>query len=212
MYRRAVNFVLRILDSRVLSRLRAVFFLGTTGVAALLVGVGVLLAVLKTLTHVGAVPLVFIGLGLFVLLASGFQRARGLRNRARLAVSQAHSDSDDELKAAMRELSAQIYEMLADRGEDDPSRIPWWHGYPEGASEEEKNRIFQRSTDRTIRYTLTTMDRYRGRFEGQALALFDEAGLRGWANEGKRHYFEHPTNPLGVEEVARTLGAMGHHR
>ena len=60
------KLVLRILDSRLLSRLRALFFLGTTGLSIVLIIVGALLALVKLLTHVGPVPLVFIGLGLFV--------------------------------------------------------------------------------------------------------------------------------------------------
>jgi hypothetical protein len=83
--RHVPKWALRILDSRWLSRVRAVVFLGTVGVGAVVASVlvldGLLLALVKALTHVGAVPLVFIGLGLFVglsaLLADGAGRVRG---------------------------------------------------------------------------------------------------------------------------------------
>jgi hypothetical protein len=83
--RHVPRWALRILDSRLLSRVRALVFLGTVGVGAVVAVIlaldGLLLALVKGLTHVGVVPLVFIGLGLFVglsmLLAAVVARARG---------------------------------------------------------------------------------------------------------------------------------------
>jgi hypothetical protein len=63
--------VLQILDSRWLSRVRAIFFLGTTGTAAVLIVVGLALAALKALAGLGTLPLAFIGLGLLITLGNG---------------------------------------------------------------------------------------------------------------------------------------------
>ena len=76
MFQRAVRVALRILDNRLLSRLRALVFLGTWGLGAVLIVVGVLLAIVTALTHVGVVSVAFIGIGLFVLIASGATSAR----------------------------------------------------------------------------------------------------------------------------------------
>jgi hypothetical protein len=83
--------LLRILDSRWLSRVRALFFLGTTGFAGVLLVVGVLLALVQVVAHVGIVPLVFIGLGLFALLAGGVAEVR--RFLSRRANQPAHGEA-----------------------------------------------------------------------------------------------------------------------
>src|SRR6478752_4338752 len=75
--RSVAQAVFRFLDSRWLSRVRAVFWLVTVGIA--LLASGVVTAVIKALTELGPVPLGFIGLGLFVLLIAA---AVGLRRKA----------------------------------------------------------------------------------------------------------------------------------
>lgn len=79
--------VLRIVDSRLLSRVRALYFLGTTAAKAFasvaVVASGLLLAMVAALTHVGTVPLVFIGVGLVGLLWAAAAELRELWARYR---------------------------------------------------------------------------------------------------------------------------------
>jgi hypothetical protein len=99
--------------------------------------------------------------------------------------------TDAELKEQMRKLSTEIYEFLAERGEDAPE--------------------IGSNPERGLRHAGTTVSRYEIRFGGPALGLLQQAVSRGWAiSDVQRHIFEHPTNPLGVKEVARTLGELGH--
>lgn len=76
MLERTCSIALRILDNRWLSRVRALFWLGTTGVAVVLITAGLVVAAIGFLTRIGVVPLVFIGLGVFLLLAGGTSRLR----------------------------------------------------------------------------------------------------------------------------------------
>jgi hypothetical protein len=48
------------------------------------------------------------------------------------------------------------------------------------------------------------MREFDSAFSARALWLFDELSSRG-VLDGDRFIFEHPTNPLGVRDVAQTL-------
>jgi hypothetical protein len=117
---------------------------------------------------------------------------------------------DARLRERCRRLSDEIMQFLSDRRRDDPGSIPHWFGLSATATEEEKTRAFNDSTAKSMRYSTETISRYNERYLARSLALFDDLAERNLAPTANRMYFEHPTNPLGIEEVARTLGAIGH--
>lgn len=114
-----------------------------------------------------------------------------------------------DLRLACKEHSQAVYEFLGDRQRDDPGHVPHWHGLPHDAGEKEKHEAFQEHGEKLMRYSTETMTRYNQRFAARSLALFDRAAEFGWVGEKERFRFEHPTNPLGIEEIARTLGVIG---
>lgn len=64
--------------------------------------------------------------------------------------------------------------------------------------------------DARSRHSRMLMADYDQEFSAKALWLLDEAVRRGYAvGEGGRRRAEHPTNPLGIREVATTLGVLG---
>lgn len=71
------------------------------------------------------------------------------------------------------------------------------------------------SNERSSRHSTETMIRWNELYGVPALAAYDQliahgadAGASSW---GGRSLFEHPTNPLGIQEVGRTLGLMAAH-
>jgi hypothetical protein len=114
-----------------------------------------------------------------------------------------------ELSNRCRELASDIFEFIGDRKQSDPSNVPHWIGQAD-ASEEEKRDAFWQHNGRGMEFTNETMSRYNRRFMGRSLGLLDRAVALGWITDpGARFRFEHPTNPLGIEEVARTLATLG---
>ena len=75
MLERTCSIALRILDNRWLS-LCGRFLAWNDGVAVVLITAGLVVAAIGFLTRIGVVPLVFIGLGVFLLLAGGTSRLR----------------------------------------------------------------------------------------------------------------------------------------
>lgn len=107
------------------------------------------------------------------------------------------------------ELSRELLDFVADRAQDDPGRVPHWFGLPQDASEAERHRAFEMSTQALIAYSTETMSRYMVRFQARALKLFDDLKECNLVDSSQRHWFEHPTNPLGIQEVAKLLGVVG---
>lgn len=56
------------------------------------------------------------------------------------------------------------------------------------------------------------LERYRTDYQGEVLALLRRMDAKGKDMRRLITYAEHPTNPLGVEEIARELGALSHER
>jgi hypothetical protein len=117
--------------------------------------------------------------------------------------------ADADLRRRCRQLGQQIAFFAANRRNGDPSHVPHWQGLPENATEEQKNQAFNQSTQGIIQYMTETMNQYNVQFMGPALALFDELLARGWVTNDARWRFEYPTNPLGIDEVARTFQRIG---
>jgi hypothetical protein len=184
------KWVLRILDSRWLSRVRALFFLGTTGTAGLLIVVGAILAGLKALTDVGVVPLVFIGLGLLLLLARG-----GVWLRHRIATRRATQpepsterevpwrDDPAEVADGLARVRRGVQELIAERGLD-RSQVP-----------AQLLPAFDRDT--TARYYIRLRD--------DALGLFDRAVDLGVVTRSERAKVENPGNLNDVSLLLSTI-------
>ena len=117
-------------------------------------------------------------------------------------------EGDEELRRRCRELSVEIYQFMADRDRDDPAD-ELWHAQRRAATEEERDRLFERQSNQSSRHFHDTMHRYRERYETEALTLFDRAQERGWVQAGKRSWFETPTNTHGIYTVAQILGTIG---
>jgi hypothetical protein len=114
------------------------------------------------------------------------------------------------LRKRALQASEQIYAFLAESRQTDPTSEPWfWTPGWETFSEEEKNQAFHEHSAKLIRHARETMDRYNASFAAEALVLHAEFERRGVTDGSARFHFEHPTDPLGVEEVARELGVWG---
>ena len=59
---------------------------------------------------------------------------------------------------------------------------------------------------RSTRHSIERLNRYNADCAAEALALHDEFRRLGITDGKDRWRFEHPTNPLGLERVARDLG------
>lgn len=56
------------------------------------------------------------------------------------------------------------------------------------------------------------LDRYRTDYQPEVLALLRRREKKGLSDERLVFFAAHPTNPLGVEEIARELGVISHER
>lgn len=112
------------------------------------------------------------------------------------------------LKKRAESTSRSILELLAEYRETDPTRDPWWYGQPNwhNMSDEDRTRIFNEHGSKSSAHTTQYMSRYLVEYSAKAMALFEEFKSRDMTEDSHRHWFEHPTNPLGVEEVGRLLG------
>jgi hypothetical protein len=98
----------------------------------------------------------------------------------------------DQVRHDCRLISRHISEFVSDRRRDDPVM---------------SGRVGVQSI---VRHHTETVARYNERLASQALAIFDDAARMGLVLPTKRDLVEHPTNFLGIEEVAQILGAVGH--
>jgi hypothetical protein len=112
------------------------------------------------------------------------------------------------LRKRAERVSVDLLNLLAAYRANDPGRTPWWFSHPDWDSlpERERNRIFHEHSQRSSSHSTEFMNRYSVEFSTEALALFAEFRRRDLAAEEDRMWFEHPTNPLGVEKVAQSLG------
>lgn len=112
------------------------------------------------------------------------------------------------LKKRAEAASRAILELVAECRRTDPTRDPWWYGQPnwDNMSDEEKSRIFNEHGSKSSAHTTEYMSRYLIEHSAEAMALFEEFKERDMTDESQGWRFEHPTNPLGLEEVGRLLG------
>lgn len=103
---------------------------------------------------------------------------------------------DEQLRSRCRQLSAEIYQFMSDRDRDDRTHEMWYENTGAETEDEARKNWAREGIERDRHFT-TTMSRYRERFEGRALALFDAAEQRGWIASGERFRFENPTNTHG---------------
>lgn len=68
----------------------------------------------------------------------------------------------------------------------------------------------QQWMERMERHSAKLLADYTKRYSARALGVYDDAVRLGLIDGADRWTLEHPTNPLGVEEVARVLGRIGH--
>jgi hypothetical protein len=112
-----------------------------------------------------------------------------------------------ELRQKGAALSTRIFEMAGEARRTDLSRRAHWASPSwEGMSKEERDRLFWEQSERSIQHATDLMVRYNVECAAEALALHDEFHRLGVTDGKKRDWFERPTNPLGLEEVARLLG------
>lgn len=99
-----------------------------------------------------------------------------------------------------RELSASIATWIGDRRRTEPHF---------------SNEQWDASVERSMRHSTETMIHWNERYGVKALTAYDQLVAHGADTEtsrwGGRSVFEHPTNPLGIEEAGRTLGVMAAH-
>ena len=117
-----------------------------------------------------------------------------------LLVAQQARERQVSLQAWKREAartSQDIFQFLADRKRAEPS---WVQG---GGHEE-----WQRSSDEHLRHSFETMALFDQRFGARVLALHQTLRKNGLSDEDQEFRYRHPTNPLGIREVAQHLGEM----
>src|SRR4051812_6175835 len=112
--------LLRILDSRLLSRISNFKELLTLVGAAVLVATGLILAAIALATNVGAVPLLFMGLGLVVVLSIGARRVAVAWKRGRDAFAPDAPADAVALRYSngTRAIFSSVSEALAQAGHD----------------------------------------------------------------------------------------------
>jgi hypothetical protein len=110
-----------------------------------------------------------------------------------------------DLQAKCEQISADLFQFLADRAADD-NWVPHWEGLPRNASAKRKNEAFEKSIESRRKYHAETMNRYDVRFAAKALDTANRLMERDMLPSEERFWFEHPTSPLGIEHVAQGLG------
>ena len=99
-----------------------------------------------------------------------------------------------------RELSASIFSWVGERKRMDSGFYP------------HRQDTWEADTQRIMRQSDEGMIRWNELYAVRALTAYDRLVAHGAVNSegsfGGRHTFEHPTNRLGIEQIARTLGVM----
>jgi hypothetical protein len=104
---------------------------------------------------------------------------------------------DGDLRHLAERTSADLFEFLQDRASSEPS----YPDFGEAKAWADKQRDL-------YRHSQETMTRYDRKFGAQVLRAFDGFAEREMVDSLDRHQFEHPTNPLGIREVAQQLGVL----
>jgi len=60
-----------------------------------------------------------------------------------------------------------------------------------------------------IDYSTETMNLYNQQFASRVIHLTEQGIGFGYRDQELVRFYEHPTNQLGIEEVAKRLGALG---
>lgn len=120
-------------------------------------------------------------LGTYALLASLANWPLPFRRPARIRLADAATS-----------LASEIMVWCGDRQRDNPITRP-------------ESRF---DGDAHLRYSIDTVARWNERFALRALTLFDRMVREGVGDPADRFRIEHPTNPFGIEKVARILGVM----
>lgn len=113
-----------------------------------------------------------------------------------------------ELRRRCRELAQRLNDAIDDYKREQISGVLAGSSLGPKASERRRTEEWNRRNAESSQSSARLMGIYR-REQGQALRLYDEVIQRGWPQTTTRNTFELPTNPGGVEEVARTLATWG---
>lgn len=131
-------------------------------------------------------------------------------NEGQVAAQLSSADLQARTLAFVKEL--RDWRQAHERASRSQSLVSW---RSTGQTEEERERLWTLTTEQMMQESMRFMHEYESNFKGRALALRDELQARG-APKGERanHFYEHPTNPLGVgmltddlERMARALPA-----
>jgi hypothetical protein len=117
--------------------------------------------------------------------------------------------TNSELKSKALQVVLNIRSFLADIQKSDGQLVDQqMSGMRKAQSEEEKNRVWQAYTSRSIQQTLERNSHYDGHFKVDSILLRDEllSRLPKTARDERAYrMYEHPTNPIGMGEVADDL-------
>jgi hypothetical protein len=121
----------------------------------------------------------------------------------------AHRATNEHIRTRALNLVSEMRDFLQQRrAEDDTRMLTQQTEMRNASSEEERSAIWDRYTQPMIQASTAFMFEYSRRFKVQAIVLRDELlsrVLRPSPKHQRTSLYEHPTNPLGVEEVADDL-------
>ncbi|MGV9142041.1 MAG: hypothetical protein ACOC1X_03795 [Promethearchaeota archaeon] len=107
-----------------------------------------------------------------------------------LELSEVSELSDKELKMETKKLFKNIYLFLREREANEPEiDFDNW----------------EESTKRQIVYSRETMNLYKSNFHFEVISIREEYAKRNVTSETLDTYYRHPTNPIGIEQVAYGL-------
>jgi hypothetical protein len=115
-------------------------------------------------------------------------------------------DPGSPTKEELLALSGEISDFLSLTSGVQPVDMGW----PKpGGTEAEKSAAFRAGNEQLNRHFGTVMDQYNTRFLSRTLAMFDRLVSSGLIAVTERPGFEHPTNQIGINQVAAKLGSIG---
>jgi hypothetical protein len=144
----------------------------------------------------------------FLLLAMGEGAYRATNTASTVIPIPSPGLSDGEVRKRCRELAQRLNDAIDDYKREQISGVLAGSSLAPKASERRRTEEWNRRNAEYSQSSARLMGIYR-REQGHALRLYDEAIQRGWPQTTTRNAFELPTNPGGVEEVARTLATWG---
>jgi len=99
------------------------------------------------------------------------------------------------LKRESQQLSQDILQFLSDRQRLEPELVPT-----------KKQR--RKQTNDLIRHGRETVTLHHQRFGSRVISVYEHLRERGYSDKRVDTYYEHPTNELGIRELAQRLGAL----